>query len=574
MNKDISATVGQETPGRGGARASAVEPSERKDPPADAEGAGPASGTTDRKAECDAAMAGESADTPDTSPAPSTGDNFDGVTEPPGTDVDTDGEGDTEAAGDGDTDGEAEAEADGGADADAKPAPPVTGRDPDDAEGAAAAGSTEAVGAPRSVAPEPARSLATGGRPRALLAAPLLCLALVAMVVVQVQRPLPHPVFTLDVAASASRQAESGFSLPWPEKGQAAVAVEGLGTVGTFGEQRPVPTASIAKIMTAYVILREHPLAKGEAGPAIRIDARAVEDGKAVHESRITGLEVGQTFSQRDMLKMLMIPSGNNIARLLARWDTGAQDEAAFVDKMNEAAEALGMANTTYTDPSGLAKDSVSTAVDQLKLAHAVMKFEAFREVVALPNADIEGHGRIYNNNDRLLMAGLGIRGIKTGSSTPAGGTLVWAAYKTVDGKDRLILGAMMAQHVTGPDPNGANSLVLAQDNSREIVESVRDALASTTVVRKGDVVGHVDDGFGRRTPVVAARDLTMVSLPGLAPEFTFDDGGENLAHSAAAGTLVGELVTAVGDAEHTVPAVLESDLTEPSFGERLTRIG
>ncbi|MCI0386055.1 D-alanyl-D-alanine carboxypeptidase [Streptomyces sp. CNQ085] len=432
--------------------------------------------------------------------------------------------------------------------------------DRDDTDGAAAGGRTETTAAP-------------GFRIWALLAA-LLGLAVVAAVAVQVQRPLPRPAFTLGEAVSVAPAGDNEFSFPWPEEGQAAVAVEGLGTVGTFGRQQPVPTASIAKIMTAYVILSEHPLERGEKGPGIKVDAQTVEDGKSVHESRITGLEAGQTFSQRDMLKMLMIPSGNNIARLLARWDTRSPDEAAFVGKMNDAAKALGMENTTYTDPSGLDEGTVSTAVDQLKLAHAVMKFDVFREVVALPHADIEGHGRIHNNNDRLLLAGVGIRGIKTGSNTPAGGTLVWAAYKTVGGKDRLILGAVMAQRVTGPDPNGANSLVLAQDNSRKIVEAVREALASTTVIRKRHVVGHVDDGFGRRTPVVATRDLTAVTLPGLAPEFTFDDGERNLAHSAQAGTVVGELTADIGGEEHKVPVVLEEDLTEPSFGEKLTRTG
>ncbi|MER7782705.1 hypothetical protein NQP46_00065 [Streptomyces albus] len=139
------------------------------------------------------------------------------------------------------------------------------------------------------------------------------------------------------------------------------------------------------------------------------------------------------------MLKMLMIPSGNNVARLLGRWHTQSEDETVFVRKMNEAARSLGMKNTVYTDPSGLDKGTVSTAVDQLKLAEAVMKFDSFRQVVALPDADIPGAGRIYNNT--LLTAdALSVRGIKTGSNTPAGGTLSWAAYKTVDGEDRLIL--------------------------------------------------------------------------------------------------------------------------------------
>ncbi|KAB7851301.1 D-alanyl-D-alanine carboxypeptidase [Streptomyces mobaraensis] len=389
-------------------------------------------------------------------------------------------------------------------------------------------------------------------------------------------RPLPSPELKVREAASTVTVPGGRFVIPWPKKGQGAVMVAGGGTVGTFGAEKPVPTASVAKIMTAYVVLREHPLAKGEKGPRITIDAKTVTDGTAEDESRVEGLQEGQSFSELDMLRMLMIPSGNNIARMLARWDTKSKDETAFVRKMNDAAKALGMRNTTYTDPSGLDRGTVSTAVDQLKLADAVMKSEAFRSVVSMVGADIPGAGHIDNNNAPLLTAGLGVEGIKTGSNTPAGGTLSWAARATVDGKERLVLGTMMDQHVTGPDPNGSNSLALVLENSRKVVAAVRKGLTTATVVRKGQVVGHVDDGFGGRTPVVAAKDLTVVGLPGQRVRVTFRDGGRALARTAERGTVVGELIATPGpgSAAGKVPVVVKSALKEPSFGTRITRIG
>ncbi|MFF4752059.1 serine hydrolase [Streptomyces sp. NPDC002514] len=405
--------------------------------------------------------------------------------------------------------------------------------------------------------------------------APLVALlVLVVLVVVQLVRPLPRPVLALDAGMSSFTVDGTAFAVPWPARGQAAVMVEGSGTIGTFGEQKPVPTASVAKVMTAYVILREHPLKRDEPGPRVTVDARAVEEGKAKDESRIEGLRVGQTFSLRDMLRMLMIPSGNNVARLLARWDTGTRDETAFVRKMNEAARSLGMKNTTYTDPSGLDEGTVSTAVDQLVLAEAVMRSDAFRAVVAMAGADIPGVGRIYNNNDRLLLAGLSVMGIKTGSNTSAGGTLSWAAYKSVDGVDRLILGTMLDQHVTGADPNGANSLVLVQDNSKKVIAAVREALTSATVVRKGQVVGHVDDGLGGRTPVVATRDLEVAGVPGQKLTLTLRGQGKSLVHGAPAGTVVGELAVGGGTGAQRVPVALGSELREPSVGTKLTRTG
>ncbi|MBT2478945.1 D-alanyl-D-alanine carboxypeptidase [Streptomyces sp. ISL-94] len=401
---------------------------------------------------------------------------------------------------------------------------------------------------------------------------PVLLLLAGAFAGAQLLRPLPAPQL---VAAGTVHTLPGQFGIPWPAKGQGAVRVPGSGDIGTFGEQKPVPTASVAKVMTAYVVLKDHPLRKGDPGPDITVDAKAVADGASEHESRIKGLTAGTRFSQQDMLQMLMIPSGNNVARLLARWDTGSDNEAAFVEKMNAAARELGMEDTTYTDPSGLDAGTVSTAADQLRLAEAIMKDEAFRAVVAMPNATVKGLPEpIYNNNDTLLTAnGLSIRGIKTGSSTPAGGALMWAAYKSVGDETPLILGTLMDQHADGPDPDAANSLILVKANSKKIIEAVREALAAAPVIRKGQTVGYVDDGLGGRMPLVATKDLNVVGVPGQQLRLSLGAGASPVPHTARAGTEVGVLTVGDGDGAKSVPVAVQAALAEPSFGTRLTRL-
>ncbi|WP_329402943.1 D-alanyl-D-alanine carboxypeptidase family protein [Streptomyces melanogenes] len=422
--------------------------------------------------------------------------------------------------------------------------------------------------------PEPPETPARTLTRRFKIWVPIVLLLALVFVIVQAVRPLPTPSLKLG-ADTSSYTFDGRFNLPWPAKGQGAVQVQGSGSLGTFGEQKPVPTASVAKVMTAYVLLKEHPLKKDEAGPTIEVDERAVREGEAKDESRIEGLTAGAKFSQQDMLKMLMIPSGNNIARLLARWDTGSGDETAFVAKMNEAAKALGMNDTTYTDPSGLDAKTVSTAVDQLKLAEAVMRFDAFRPIVALPNATIKGLPEpINNNNDNLLLAGLSIKGIKTGSNTAAGGALMWAAYRTVGDRTPLILGTMLDQRVDGPDPNGGNSLTLVKENSKKVIAAVRDALTSSVAVRKGQVVGYVDDGLGARTPLVATGDLKAIGVPGQRLALRLTDSGKPVPHAAEAGAVVGTLTIGTGPDAPKVPVALQKDLREPSFGAKVTRLG
>ncbi|GAA3028677.1 hypothetical protein GCM10020000_01500 [Streptomyces olivoverticillatus] len=225
--------------------------------------------------------------------------------------------------------------------------------------------------------------------------------ALLAVIFAGVQgvRPLPDPALALDRSA-AFTFGGGEFAVPWPGQGQAAAMVVGVGSLGRSGGQRPVPTASVAKVMTAYVILKGHPLRKDEQGPQITVDAKAEEESKSPDESTVP-LRSGQRFTERQMLQMLLIPSSNNAARQLARWDAGSED--AFAKKMNAAAGELGMTQTTYTDPSGFMESTKSTAVDQLKLAEEVMKADAFRQIVRMTSAEIPGLPKtIYNSNELL----------------------------------------------------------------------------------------------------------------------------------------------------------------------------
>ncbi|UQA34545.1 serine hydrolase [Streptomyces cavourensis] len=396
---------------------------------------------------------------------------------------------------------------------------------------------------------------------------PLVLLLLIIFAIVQVMRPLPEPA--LKLTAKPTYAFEGGDTkLSWPGQGQSAVMVDGVGSLGSEGAQKSAPIASVAKVMTAYVILKEHPLKGDEQGETITADQKAEDESKNVDES-VAPLKNGQKLSQRQMLQLLMIPSGNNAARLLARWDAGSED--AFVDKMNDAAKDLGMTDSTYTDPSGLDKATVSTATDQLKLAQAVMKNDVFRTIVDMPEVEIEGiDGKIYNNNTLLLQPG--VSGIKTGSSTPAGGNLLWSANTKVDGKVLWIYGAVMGQQAgTG---RVYDSLSLSLTNSLKLIKDAQQAVTSATVVKKGDVVGYVDNGFGAQTPVVATKDLKAVGWPGLEVELKVTDNGKGIGHEAKAGSEVGMVTVGTGTGKVTAPVVLQDDLTQPAFGDKLTRIG
>lgn len=395
---------------------------------------------------------------------------------------------------------------------------------------------------------------------------PLVVLLGIVFVIAQAVRPLPEPAFVLSASQSYTFDG-SKPSLPWSDEGQAYVEVSGLGVLGRHGEAKPVPIGSVAKTMTAYLVLKKSPLKEGDDGPKITIDAKAEEGGTHGQgnggESVLDTVHAGQQISERDALSALMIPSANNIARLLARWYTGGS-EAEFVKKMNETADALGMDDTTYTDPSGLKPTTVSTAEDQVKLGKKVVEMPELMKITSSPTWT-DPSGKTWRNWNHLVPFN-GAIGIKTGTTTAAGGNLLFAGRKNVGGTTQVIVGAVLGQH----KPPIIDTVTAV---SKDLLIAAGEALQANTVVRKGQIVGYVDDQLGGRTPVVATKDVTAVGWAGLEVPLGLEAGAQPVPHRAQAGDEVGVLTVGDGPGQVRVPVALKKDLTEPGFGAKLTRV-
>ncbi|MEU2722146.1 serine hydrolase [Streptomyces smyrnaeus] len=392
---------------------------------------------------------------------------------------------------------------------------------------------------------------------------PLVLLLAVVFVVVQAVRPLPEAELSMTASETYTFEG-SKPSMPWPSEGQAVIDVDGLGSFGSYGKQKPVPIASVAKVMTAYVILRDHPVKKGSKGKMIPVDQKAEDEaGLSAQNESTVKVQAGTKISQREAMDAIMIASANNVARLLARWDAGS--EKAFVKKMNAAAKDLGMTNTHYTDPSGLTASTVSTAADQVKLGKKVMESPLFREVVRQPQY-VDGNGKTQSNWNRLVPMD-GVVGIKTGTTTKAGGNLLFAAEKEIGGTKQLIIGAVLGQY----EPSILDTVLAA---SKKLIDAGQDALTAKKVVKKGQVVGYVDDQMGGKTPVVATKDVTAVGWPGLKVKLGLTDSGKTVPHTAEPGTKVGTLTVGDGPGQVRVPVALQEELSEPGFSDKLTRVG
>jgi len=185
----------------------------------------------------------------------------------------------------------------------------------------------------------------------------------------------------------------------------------------------PSPIASITKLMTAMVMLD----AKQSLDEIIYVSDQDVDYIKGTHSR----LSVGSGLTRGDMLQLALMASENRAASSLATNYPGGQ--TAFVRTMNAKAQALGMANTHFVDPTGLESENVSTAEDLAKMVQAAYQYQEIRMATTSPSHEVYIGEREYpqnfNNTNSLVRGGEWEIGLsKTGFINEAGRCLVMQA--------------------------------------------------------------------------------------------------------------------------------------------------
>lgn len=348
--------------------------------------------------------------------------------------------------------------------------------------------------------------------------------------------------------------------LPWPAGGEAAVGVVGIGQIASAGGSAPLPIASVAKVLTALTIVKDKPLSGESPGPPITITADDVARyrSEAADGQSVVRVSEGQQVTERQALEGLLVPSGNNIADVLARWDAGSLD--AFLGKLAAEARTLGMKQTHFADASGYSEQTVSTASDLLLAAEALEADPVLSKIVAMPQADFPGVGTVYNVDYALGRQGLD--GIKTGSAPKAGACFVFSAPATVAGRNVRIVGAVL----------GLPTLDDAFAAATSLIAKVASGLVVVPVVSAAQPVGEYRAPWGAHAGLISSSDLKLVGWPGLIlhRRLSADPG-----HAGEpAQTVAGELDAWVGDGRSpdTVPVTTDAGLFPPGSLWRLTR--
>ncbi len=192
---------------------------------------------------------------------------------------------------------------------------------------------------------------------------------------------------------------------------------------------KPLPPASLTKLMTVYVVFKE--LGSGH----LSLDEKVTISKKAWQTpgSRMF-IEVGKQVSVEDLLKGVIIQSGNDASVALAEHVAG--NESTFAALMNQNAERLKMLNTQFKNSTGLPEEGhYTTAHDLAILAQAIIK--EFPEYYKWDSQKEFTYNNItQQNRNRLLWRDKSVDGLKTGHTEEAGYCLVASAKR---GDMRLI---------------------------------------------------------------------------------------------------------------------------------------
>jgi D-alanyl-D-alanine endopeptidase (penicillin-binding protein 7) len=171
--------------------------------------------------------------------------------------------------------------------------------------------------------------------------------------------------------------------------------------------------ASITKVMTAVVFLES----------ATDLDQEIVVTRADTLRASTTFLRTNDRVRPADLLRLLLLPSDNAAARVLARVSPLGYD--AFIARMNQKAQDLGLDHTFYADPSGLSADDVSSAYDMARLISYAAEDDRIGPLMRTPEYSFRtGAGRLITvkSTNQILRAGdVDVRGGKTGFIQKAG---------------------------------------------------------------------------------------------------------------------------------------------------------
>ncbi|MGP4714826.1 D-alanyl-D-alanine carboxypeptidase family protein [uncultured Psychrobacter sp.] len=375
------------------------------------------------------------------------------------------------------------------------------------------------------------------------------------MIVKQVKKQL----IQLMVASASMSAVMAGAAIQTPEMDNTAYVLMDYNTGEILAQKnanQPLPPASLTKMMTSYII--EQRLASNDLSEDDQVLMSENAWCRGSSSQSCMYVPVNKTASVIDMLRGIIIQSGNDASKAMAEHIAGS--ESAFAILMNEQAQKLGMENTNFVNSTGMPDDGhYASAMDLAKLARAIIKNSGeYYDIYA--EKEFTYNGITQGNRNALLATDSTVDGLKTGHTNAAGYCLVASSDR--DGM-RLISVIM-----------GTESAQARADQSRELLNWGYGHFTTVTKAPSGQFVSKLPVWFGENEEVelATADNLQILTTKTQKNKITtVVDIPESLEAPIAKGQEVGKMMAVIdGKAVASVPIIATSAVEESGFISRM----
>lgn len=378
---------------------------------------------------------------------------------------------------------------------------------------------------------------------------------------------LPAPTVTSQ-APAASPGAPA--SLVVPADGSLRLSVDGgeqylgpdaSGVFASSGGDDARPIASIAKLVTALVVLDAHPLqGADDPGPTVSFTEADTDlyDRFYVQGVTIAKMPDGTRMPLHDALATMLLPSASNYAVAIARWGFGS--EGAYVDAARSWLRDNGLNDTRIVDATGIDARNTSTPGDLVALGRLAAANPAIAAITSMRSISVTGAGTVTNTND--LLGTLGVDGLKTGNLGDGTFNLLFTAS--------LDVGIGSPLKITGVRLGGATHDSTDGDVAR-VLQSISDGFHDLQVGSLGETIGTITTPWGSEAELVLAKNAEVRTWSDTPVTVTLDTVTPR---TYADGETVGSVTWTAGPQTATADVKIAGAIEEPTLLWRLTHPG
>lgn len=322
--------------------------------------------------------------------------------------------------------------------------------------------------------------------------------------------------------------------------------------------EKMVPPASMSKLMTVNMIFEKLKDGSLSLDDTFTVSERAWKLGGAASGGSTMFLKIGEKVRVEDILKGILIQSGNDACIVAAENLAGSEDD--FAEMMNKRARELGLDNSSFANSTGLPHPDQKMSVEDLaKLARHIIK--EFPEFYHIFSEKYYTHNNItQGNRNPLLYSMPNADGLKTGHTEEAGFCLTASAKK---GERRLI------EVITGMNSNKERS-----EEAERLMEWGFREFNNYNLLNKGQTIAEIPVVFGSEkqvrlvVPETVKRTLKKSQAPKIKMTAVYD---KPVKAPVAVGDKLGEVrIELDGQEMENLPLVADRNVEKLGFFGRI----